>query len=758
MQLWTPAQIRQVSRTIAKPHLQRTFRNTAQSFAEHLNPRGKSLVRRTRVEYTAAVPANTGTVVRRLTFQGQDESFRGTASERYQSQNPDGAAINQPGHRAGGGVEDVAFTKIASDDTFASESVEGDVVHRPRGHSGRQSNLRKLREPPSDARSETEDVAFGEAASVDTSSSQPVERAAVNQPQAHNPVRHLNLQELIDSREDARREAEDVARRKAAWDDTFSREFLEDAATERAQVFRKTAMNDTFPPQPPNDRSEFGFRWVKDGKQLSSRHLVQHDVQGPVLWDELTKTPEVDQDGETGISDPWYLGLGNLNSKSHKSTSRQMRRVEDLPRSPLLERYAEHKKRSDGRHDKRHPRDRPQSRDRSSSGSQLSDAIGITREEPMYPVKRGRPIEFKILQKHAPFATRFQMSAFAHALAAPIREDCFTGVHLPISCLLDFKVVDTDGARGEQSLLPVSLAAEMIPTKKPEHRMTEEEIRIRKAYTNELNTPRQVFAGSYMINSEEALRFVSEDSARRVPQMVLSRRIWTTIQDQKLSGEMKWRDDMPEFVLGAMRKIALKKLGYLFMRKANKDKKGMVCAVPGEGLELLESMSEVAFVLRLKPVEAPDELEKEDGFQARDMSNDEEGDMSDIGAVLNEHELTMRKVDGPSTMGKDDDRLPPTTSSTWWTDEEPLHRHTLPLPPPLKSPVLHYPTARYRRRRVPLYDLTTLLDAETLDKMVKGSVFEGTTYVAMAHGLGNVAPGQWLLRLQGFVARRRDGL
>lgn len=183
---------------------------------------------------------------------------------------------------------------------------------------------------------------------------------------------------------------------------------------------------------------------------------------------------------------------------------------------------------------------------------------------------------------------------------------------------------------------------------------------------------------------------------------------------------------MPELVLNAMRRIVVKKFGYLLKSKGSRDKPGLVSAVlgGGEGLEGLSRMEDVAAVLRLSGV-----AEKTERRDAADQQ--------------------------------------------WKWRDYPFLDNVKPLPH-LQAYTQDslFKTVAYRNIRVPIYSVSELLGSEIARKMVKNTVFaEGgktgreeevnddgvksvrrsTKFVVLSRSTGTVQALMWLMKLQGFV-------
>lgn len=400
--------------------------------------------------------------------------------------------------------------------------------------------------------------------------------------------------------------------------------------------------------------------------------------------------------------------------------------------------------------------------------------------------------------REAPFSTLFNHNPFAHALAAPVREDCFTGAHLPNSCLLEFHMVETGQDTEEASLLPISLAAELISKKKDVTQLTPDE-----QFASMVRQQSESFepegSASYISGTEAAVRFVTQDPKKRVAAMVLSRRIHSEMTAQKWSKPPNWRKDMPSFVLEALRKVVAKRLQWLFSSKTNKDNPGMAFeilrGIDGADLSRLNDTDEPSCVIQLKDaatVDSHDTASTEKGVlssvdgqvrgnseeQASEAikvaedqletllkgaelttSSEEEEIASEITESSSEDQESPEDISPLQPRGPRDPRPKSKKRQTgWWTStvNRSLHAQTHALPPPLRPILSKYPTLLFRNRSVPIYNLPQLVGEEKTLALVKGTVFEGSRYVALGIGKGTVSAHVWLLRLQMYLAGERS--
>jgi len=191
---------------------------------------------------------------------------------------------------------------------------------------------------------------------------------------------------------------------------------------------------------------------------------------------------------------------------------------------------------------------------------------------------------------------------------------------------------------------------------------------------------------------------------------------------------MKWMPEMPDLVQSAMRRIVVKKLGYLLRSKGARDKPGLVSEVAGGGqtLDGLNRMEDVSCVVQLC------------------------GEMDQGG------------TEGGTT---------PTAPQ--WRDY-PFLNHINSLP--ARSPAIAHTSAlsmlQYRNIKIPMYSLPALLSQEMAEKLIVGTVFaaggrsgtqqetseeggtrlrKSTRYVALARSNGTLQAQMWLLKLQSFL-------
>lgn len=365
--------------------------------------------------------------------------------------------------------------------------------------------------------------------------------------------------------------------------------------------------------------------------------------------------------------------------------------------------------------------------------------------------------KLKDSMKTAPFQTAFAQNPYAHILASPVREDILSRVHLPMSCLLPFHVAeldqDPDVAEKEKEnvpknkakkererdrtvqyqLLPLSLAAELAPT--GTHKSSPD-LHDKKTYTDdsvnkEARSLRPTGSASYLSANYDALSFISKDTKRRLIPFTLSRRMHHEIginRDMQPT-HIKWRTDMPDFVLGALRSIVAKKLGYLLRSKGARDRPGLVYEVLGGGRDLsrLHHMQDVSCVIRLTP-------EDEEQY----------------------------------------DSAPRTTTTTDYTWRDyPFLDNIMPLP---SSQAYAQSSAAaevvpYRNINIPVYSTHKLLGTKMANKIVAQTIFaqggrsgtedsvnddgpllkEPTKYVVLTRSSGTLQAQMWLSKLQNYV-------
>jgi hypothetical protein len=353
----------------------------------------------------------------------------------------------------------------------------------------------------------------------------------------------------------------------------------------------------------------------------------------------------------------------------------------------------------------------------------------------------------------APFSTAFSQNPFAHALASPVREDSLSRIHLPMSCLLDFHIAELDpeevpsdevkkNVKGsgkdetvQYSLLPLSLATELTqkteePTYRPLVDSKRAEQGITAAQRAEASSPRPTGSSSYLTSTYDALRFISEDPKRRLASNALSRRMHATIGTTRnmQPNHIKWMPEMPDLVQSALRRIVVKKLGYLLKSKGARDKPGLVCEVAGGGqaLQGLGRIEDVSCVVQLC------------------------GEVDDY------------PVEGSTS-----------TIAQRWRDYPFLdHVNSLSAQSPATARTSTLSTIQYRNIKVPIYSLPALLGEEMAEKLVSGTVFaEGgrigtkqeisedgsstlkqpTRYIVLTRSNGTLQAHMWLLKLQSFL-------
>lgn len=372
-----------------------------------------------------------------------------------------------------------------------------------------------------------------------------------------------------------------------------------------------------------------------------------------------------------------------------------------------------------------------------------------------------------------PFSTNFELNPYAQALAEPVRECAFTNNRLPRSCMLDFHVHDDHDA-GQRSLMPLKLAADLIPSHVP-HRSTS----IQRKHNDEQSSFRPSISAGHLLNHYELMKSVG----RRGPPY-LGRRFLDRIQKEKL-GTLKWRPDMSEFVLAALRKVVQKKIKDQIRRKGRAETIGPFISPPGEGLERLDDIDNVMCVVKLTaskplsdpntPIETP---AARDSLYGRIDCEDPfglEGSARDDAADAHRHLRTEKGMDSPS------DQSNPTEASTIFpsTSEESNYTPSQgptrfrrtghwseyeentslgnpgPLPPPRKPSTLYFPTLRYRNRRVPIYSTHNLLGEKINAELLEGTAFAGKEHMVLRRNPRTVNVQVYLLQLQAYLAREK---
>lgn len=379
-------------------------------------------------------------------------------------------------------------------------------------------------------------------------------------------------------------------------------------------------------------------------------------------------------------------------------------------------------------------------------------------------------------QRFAPFSTAFAQNPYAHALAESVRQDCFTNARLPASCLLGFHLVETGimkagkATETEISLLPLSLAAELVSKKKNPTKLTEPE----KIAVDGRDEDRHGWApqgtGSYILNKRAVLDFVSEDPKRRVKRMAVTRRLLNSHG----SLPMAWREDMSDYVLEYLRRIVVKRLGHFFRSKTTKDKFGKVCTLPGgEGLERLDLVDDVMCILRLRP--KTEGADRQDDPAAKPESL-EDWDFQTSGELASRTEEDIGKQLGPDpdlqSIGDDFDvdtrsesqkLARPNKAQTHpqrlggFREKEPIFSNIwTALPPPTTPSSTYFPTLPYRNRRVAGYNLPYLLGGAMLEKLLKDTVFADSEYVVVTAHQATVGVNLSLLKLTAYISEGKE--
>lgn len=185
---------------------------------------------------------------------------------------------------------------------------------------------------------------------------------------------------------------------------------------------------------------------------------------------------------------------------------------------------------------------------------------------------------------------------------------------------------------------------------------------------------------------------------------------------------------MPDLVKNALRRIVVKKLGYLLRSKGARDKPGLVCEVAGGGqtLQGLARMEDVSCVVQLCG-EIDDSVIK-DGSPTIEQQWRDYPFLDHVAALSAQSSATART----STLSM----------------------------------------IQYRNIKVPMYSLPALLGEEMIEKLIAGTVFAGggrtgteqetaegggtrlrqpSQYVVLARSNGTLQAQMWLLKLQSFL-------
>ncbi|KAI9717238.1 MAG: hypothetical protein M1828_007259 [Chrysothrix sp. TS-e1954] len=211
------------------------------------------------------------------------------------------------------------------------------------------------------------------------------------------------------------------------------------------------------------------------------------------------------------------------------------------------------------------------------------------------------PNDFKTLgqrMKEAPFSTAFNLNPYAHALAQPVRECTVSGGRAPMSCMVDFHVYDKAKEK-ERWLLPLTLAASLIPRNLPDRLKSDKQVALLDKNAREHRSGKPTGAATHFLNRYDIIDGVHTN--KRASTAHLSRSLAQGLQAEGLGRKPQWRPDMADFVLAALRKVVVKQLRAQFLGKKIADNIGPYASPPGEDdLARLDDMDNVMCVLKLK--------------------------------------------------------------------------------------------------------------------------------------------------------------
>lgn len=208
--------------------------------------------------------------------------------------------------------------------------------------------------------------------------------------------------------------------------------------------------------------------------------------------------------------------------------------------------------------------------------------------------------------KKAPFSAVLHDNPYAWALAQPSRECTFTNARLPRSCMIDFHVVDAGDPLGESSLggglqlLPLSLAADLVPRKKSEAARSPAERSAVARVQEERRSPEGARAG-HMVLQRTAVKWVSDHIKKNVFSHGVSVRARMRLAQEGLPERLGWRTDMHDVVLNGLRRVLWARIKFFFNSKKNADSEGLLIALPaGTKFTHVHGVERAGCVLRLR--------------------------------------------------------------------------------------------------------------------------------------------------------------
>ena len=373
-------------------------------------------------------------------------------------------------------------------------------------------------------------------------------------------------------------------------------------------------------------------------------------------------------------------------------------------------------------------------------------------------------------ESKAPFATAFALNPYAQALGGPVREDGFTGARMPKSCMIDFHLVTGDDEKTR--LLPVGLAAASLRKNKYE-KMTDAEKDVKKTHEAEQSWTPQGNA-TYVIAKKEGMDFIAENATKRVHTHAMSVKMVKTVEENQLGKWLEWDNDTCGIVLKKLREIVRQKLSPFLIGRNIPDRDALLAALPGQwGLKTLDEVDAVGCVLRLKPVDSqagpePNRVpEPEKPIRAHFYPNQ----TSFLGSTygdFDEQSPAEKEAAEKADRVKRGEAEPELEPAAWasetqvlmtehWSREDarraPFLGHVLPLPSPTTHATWYFPTVRWRKQRVPVYDLTRLLGQSELDRLFGETSFKDVAIATLKQTGSTASALIWLLKLQAFLAK-----
>ena len=374
-------------------------------------------------------------------------------------------------------------------------------------------------------------------------------------------------------------------------------------------------------------------------------------------------------------------------------------------------------------------------------------------------------------EKKAPFATAFAQNPYAQALATAVRADAFTGARLPKACLIDFHLVPEEDEAAAK-LLPLSMAAQTVDKQKIDKSSALTEVS--EAEEADIKWAPEG-SGTYVIAKKGAMDFVTKNRQKHVGSHVVSLRMRANAEREKYK-KLEWREDMGDVVLTQLRKIVRTKLRSYLSTKTEAEAAGVVTALPQKwGTAVLDEFDNVGCVLRLKPTDADAPSAPNREPQPKDVvrSHFYANQTSFLGATYGDFDFqtpTEKAVVEQATREAQGDfgaaaeelqwqsRTENVVTDHWSRDDArraPFLGHVYPLPSPHLPSTYYFPTMRYRKRRVPIYDLSYLMGEKALGQLIRGTPFENVELVAVKQQGGSAPALMWLLKLQAYLAKAK---